>query len=1377
MKNNLFLLAFIWLMGLSLSVKGQVINKGTSIVPTIISKSPQASSLGNYGLKSIDLFTGKPDITIDLYTIKLGNYSFPIKLSYNTDLVKPNEHPGIMGLGWSLVNGGVINRSVNGGVDEYLSDQSMFIRADYYDDYSVLNRPNWYTLAFLDTLEAGIRQQFPQGPYKERSYPSPDRFSFNVNGLNGSFYKNHLGKWQVTSNRNIDIQIVDSIVSNYKVTEKLYTEFNKVINPEVKRMIYGFKLTDDQGYQYIFGMQPNSIEFSATPDQAATSASEDLVANSWHLTKVILPNTSQSIDFQYTSDQRAILKYYAAYASGNTKVGGYEEKYFREANSIVKNLQVYLDKIKTDEIEINFYQSLSNDLDYTFPSSSSPEGMKLWKPYMDKYGALGSDIVNIYPTKKHWFKLDSMVVKSTLSNERLQKNVPTYLENPSTRLFLTALNLYGNNNQDFKQYSFGYTDTQLPAYGTKETDHQGFFNGRNFFSSVQPDDNGYYTFAQLNTVFPKYKDPNTLSISSKGYLNMISYPTKGTDMLIYEQNSYSKFVDPDWTNAMFGITKNQFNKNASGLRIRKIISYPRDSLNVLTREFFYVNDLITGDTLSSGVLSGEPVYFEKATDNTAFEYFKFRINPILIDNSTNGNHITYTKVYEKDDTGSLIEYTFTNQDNGFGDKPANVIKSNTLVRNGADKVILMNQLKFGSLEHERGQPLRIRYFDDKKKLLKKETYEYRGKTVTANTGIRAIDYQFEFFGKPDNFGGFTDLSNYFESRKMSAYDIYTYHSYLKSKTVVEYDVIAGDSIVTSSDYRYNDGATHQLKNVTRNGSEGKTTRESYLYPTDFQGQSVYQAMVARNMVSTVVVDSTVIGNVLAKQTRTNYGSFIPVTGKTFLLPSSAEHKIKNGPWITDYTVNVYTPNAEIAEIKYPNNVLETYIWGYQFNYPIAKILSSGTGYSAALTLMANGWTATTSPNLSEASLTSALLSLRNKLKATSSQLWTYTYKPEIGMNSETGPSGETIFYDYDSFGRLKYIKELNGHIKKSFDYVYSNKSASKIFRSVKKSQAFTVSCSTGQVGDQITYTVDAGTYYSFVSQVDADKQAQDDINANGQKYANETGGCKVIVSSTNIGMTDQQVQGVLVFVSTDNVSYRFQNPGINATLALPVGSYTLKFGTPGTNALFDINGQNLKLVELQAGGEVVLGNYYIGAPFYIKASTTYYKNVAMTQNFTKNNCPSGQQGEVIAYSVPTGSYLSLISQADADQKATNEINANGQTRANNIGTCKTLVPVTFQRYSSINNFNPVTVEFIPSGMSSGSSYTFPSTNAGTTNESIATGNYLLKFTTPISIPFPVQITLNGSNIGTVPSGQTSTSISVSLVQGVAYSLKINVSNL
>lgn len=67
--------------------------------------------------------------------------------------------------------------------------------------------------------------------------------------------------------------------------------------------------------------------------------------------------------------------------------------------------------------------------------------------------------------------------------------------------------------------------------------------------------------------------------------------------------------------------------------------------------------------------------------------------------------------------------------------------------------------------------------------------------------------------------------------------------------------------------------------------------------------------------------------------------------------------------------------------------------------------------------------------------------------------------------------------------------------------------------------------------------------------------------------------------------------------------------------------------------------------------------------------STYY-NAAQSQSFTKNNCPSGQNGSIVIYSVPAGKYSSTVSQADANSKATTEINAQGQTYANNNGGCQ-----------------------------------------------------------------------------------------------------------
>lgn len=62
-----------------------------------------------------------------------------------------------------------------------------------------------------------------------------------------------------------------------------------------------------------------------------------------------------------------------------------------------------------------------------------------------------------------------------------------------------------------------------------------------------------------------------------------------------------------------------------------------------------------------------------------------------------------------------------------------------------------------------------------------------------------------------------------------------------------------------------------------------------------------------------------------------------------------------------------------------------------------------------------------------------------------------------------------------------------------------------------------------------------------------------------------------------------------------------------------------------------------------------------------------------SQVFTRTNCGPGTLPEPIIYVVPSGKYTSTISQADADQKAQDDITANGQTYANTNGVCKPYV--------------------------------------------------------------------------------------------------------
>ena len=51
---------------------------------------------------------------------------------------------------------------------------------------------------------------------------------------------------------------------------------------------------------------------------------------------------------------------------------------------------------------------------------------------------------------------------------------------------------------------------------------------------------------------------------------------------------------------------------------------------------------------------------------------------------------------------------------------------------------------------------------------------------------------------------------------------------------------------------------------------------------------------------------------------------------------------------------------------------------------------------------------------------------------------TYTYDPLVGMKTKTDARNYTMYFDYDTFGRLKTIKDENGQIKEHYDYNYQS---------------------------------------------------------------------------------------------------------------------------------------------------------------------------------------------------------------------------------------------------------------------------------------------------------------------------------------------------
>lgn len=104
-----------------------------------------------------------------------------------------------------------------------------------------------------------------------------------------------------------------------------------------------------------------------------------------------------------------------------------------------------------------------------------------------------------------------------------------------------------------------------------------------------------------------------------------------------------------------------------------------------------------------------------------------------------------------------------------------------------------------------------------------------------------------------------------------------------------------------------------------------------------------------------------------------------------------------------------------------------------------------------------------------------------------------------------------------------------------------------------------------------------------------------------------------------------------------------------------------------------ISGQKIVLVyELHPPG-VPSSNWsktsYLSVNYDFEYPVTTFYNVAKSQYFKKNDCPPGSEPESYKYVVQAGMHSSTISQADADQKAQNDINTNGQIVANSSGKC------------------------------------------------------------------------------------------------------------
>ena len=476
-------------------------------------------------------------------------------------------------------------------------------------------------------------------------------------------------------------------------------------------------------------------------------------------------------------------------------------------------------------------------------------------------------------------------------------------------------------------------------------------------------------------------------------------------------------------------SKSSYTLACGGLRIKKVSNYDSDKslINYVTYDYndkngttgILLNEIETIEPFNYNYLKNEPngsgpatVYSRHpisgwtiSTGQTRFPAFFASCNPGDVGYSqvtnriydANGNlekSIVTSYINHKPKTMTMMDY-YERFDNG------KVLCQKTRNADGKDILIVENEYRF----HDYGDDSNVDKWYSTNMVARDELGIDPAIRYITENGNLDFQYRFKIWKYP-----------------------YILSWIELSKTTSTEKCSDGSTVITKKNYSYNK-INRQVSQIDENTSlSGQTRRTKTTYSADGKDDISKKMKNAHRLNDVVETKTLLVVNGKEKCISTQHTTFA-VNGAYFL-PASFSKSIGSAA-LEIRSRYSYDAKRNIRSIAVDS--LETvYIWSYNGLYPIAKI----EGLTYAKVLEAIGETKIN--NLLGKAVPSAteINSIRDIVNKKGGYITTYTYKPLIGIASETLPNGNTVYYDYDTFGRLKNVRDHKKKILKSYDYNY-----------------------------------------------------------------------------------------------------------------------------------------------------------------------------------------------------------------------------------------------------------------------------------------------------------------------------------------------------
>lgn len=200
--------------------------------------APTSNNLMKFEEVPVSYYTGIPDINIPLVSIPTTNVkvNIGVQLKYHPLSAKPDDKASETGLGWNLIAGGTISRTVRGGSPDE-KNRTIAFSTPPKVKYGIYNEIYNPTSKFMKDQTIDLNDygfEAAMGRY-DTEY---DLYQYNFMGQSGRFY------------------VVKDNNGNYKPEKLDKNNLQIIINDNAPNSITSFTIVDDKGIKYTFqGME------------------------------------------------------------------------------------------------------------------------------------------------------------------------------------------------------------------------------------------------------------------------------------------------------------------------------------------------------------------------------------------------------------------------------------------------------------------------------------------------------------------------------------------------------------------------------------------------------------------------------------------------------------------------------------------------------------------------------------------------------------------------------------------------------------------------------------------------------------------------------------------------------------------------------------------------------------------------------------------------------------------------------------------------------------------------------------------------------------------------------------------------------------------